>query len=768
MSRWILYHTLTFLDVLRLWPTVQHHIVIVAGICFPILLLLGLKNGHVADLRAELLKSASGRQIVFWSGQQGELLTVDGVRRMEEGDPRIEVVIPEIQRLASVSSIDAAGKKHWAESVTLYSTKPGDPILRQYGVDDARLGKLDVILLQGVAKTLQVKPGDSVTVTLTRAREGIFEEASLDLNVGAIVESNDAESSAVGYLDLETLSRMEQYVMGYQVPEFHWPAFRASAPDTYSSYLILCEKGGDLTEEDLRTLEERGYHVANVESEELRSLYGLLKPEALSELVMYQMAIEGGERNQSLDMAPGQLARMTQADDVFLPWNRPLEVEIEGVQQVMVGLSLPQRTWLRLYLQEKEAGFGFDSPTFSVQLFGGEADDALAHATFTEGANIPLAATRFVAPQPSEIPETPADPPEMTREKPPLIEPVETAKSAAVEAAAESMQPPNEVEAPPMPPTVDGESKSETSEAETTDVTDETTQPSPEAAAGEETSAEPNSDALSSAPTEAKKDGEEKEATDPAPVDRTEMETPANPQTPSPPEPEPVEPATPSVAIVPMDLLAHFHAAKAGRVEYDPNSQLFVALPSEPLFPKARLYAETIDDVPIVVEQLRNDGFAVMSEETRIREIHQQDHSLQLLVVIVGAGVFLFGTITVVSVLLDSTDRKRGTIGILRVMGVSRAGVFYMVFLRSAIIGVLAAAVTVGFGILMALLLEWSPPVDSWMYGWKPVVHLIIRPIDMGIIVVGALLCCMFGSLLPANRASRMDPFDAILEGRFR
>ncbi|KKL12433.1 hypothetical protein LCGC14_2535800, partial [marine sediment metagenome] len=185
-------------------------------------------------------------------------------------------------------------------------------------------------------------------------------------------------------------------------------------------------------------------------------------------------------------------------------------------------------------------------------------------------------------------------------------------------------------------------------------------------------------------------------------------------------------------------------------------------------FDKARLYANTIDDVPSIVEQLHGRGFAVMSEATRITEIHKQDYSLQLLVLIVGVGVFLFGTVTVVSVLLDSTERKRGTLGILRVMGVSRFGVFYMVFLRAAIIAILAAAVTIGVGYAAVWFLGWQPPVSSHWNTWKPTISVVIHPEDLLIVVAGSLACCGLGALLPARRASRMDPFDAIVEGRFR
>jgi ABC-type antimicrobial peptide transport system permease subunit len=160
--------------------------------------------------------------------------------------------------------------------------------------------------------------------------------------------------------------------------------------------------------------------------------------------------------------------------------------------------------------------------------------------------------------------------------------------------------------------------------------------------------------------------------------------------------------------------------------------------------------------------------FAVMSESTRITEIHEQDRSLRLLVWVVGAGVFLFGVITVVSVLLDSTDRKRGTIGILRVMGVSRPGVFYLVVFRAAAIGLLAGFATFVAGFALAHVIGWKPDSAMWYLSWKPVIKIDVSTQDAIIVVLGALGCSCFGAIIPAWRASRLDPFDAIVEGRFR
>ena len=156
-----------------------------------------------------------------------------------------------------------------------------------------------------------------------------------------------------------------------------------------------------------------------------------------------------------------------------------------------------------------------------------------------------------------------------------------------------------------------------------------------------------------------------------------------------------------------------------------------------------------------------------MSESGRISEIHQQDASLNLLVVVVGIGVFLFGILTVFSVLLDSTDRKRGVIGILRVMGVSRGGVFFLVLLRAAAIGILAGALAglAGWGIEQILGVDF--PADSLFFQWKPTISVIIHSADVLLVMAGAIACAAIGAIIPAWKASRLDPFDAIVEGRF-
>jgi hypothetical protein len=527
-------------------------------------------------------------------------------------------------------------------------------------VDVLAENEKSLVLAEEVARTLGIRAGDTVTVTVQRMHEGTVEKASIDLKV----KRTAPLGAEIGYVDINLITAMEQYVQGFQVREFGWPAFAAAAADEYDGYLIFCEKTNPLTNEDLRTFRERGYVIKQIQDKELVQLYGLLIPESKDKLMVYRLAAHGGGREQwqRLRIAPSEIVRLIDADVVVVPWSDPKVLAVNGVKHRVIGFSIPERTWLKLYLGTQHIVHHYETDTFTIAL------------PFVAGATARKASLQY-------------------------------ANEATL--ALQVVMPAKPTGAKPKPA------------------------PTPASSAAEKS-------------------------------------TPAAKTGPNAKQPSPDKPPGLPLAVVPVDLLAYLHAFDGGRVEYDAIRRLFVPTPREPTFERARLYANTIDDVPSVVDKLKERQFAVMSQSTRISEIHQQDFSLRLLVLIVGAGVFLFGVVTVVTVLLDSTERKRGTIGILRVMGVPRAAVFYMVFLRAAVIGSFAAGVTLGLGYLAGQVLGWEPSPDAMWGTWKPIIKVIIKPEDMILVVVGALACCGLGSLIPAFRASRLDPFDAIVEGRFR
>jgi ABC-type antimicrobial peptide transport system permease subunit len=98
-------------------------------------------------------------------------------------------------------------------------------------------------------------------------------------------------------------------------------------------------------------------------------------------------------------------------------------------------------------------------------------------------------------------------------------------------------------------------------------------------------------------------------------------------------------------------------------------------------------------------------------------------------------------------------------------MGMSRAGVFYVVLIRALIIGLLAALLSLALGFGFAWLLGPGPRELGWWIPWRAV-SVVFLEIDLITVVVGALACAGVGALVPAWRAGTIDPFDAIMEGR--
>lgn len=640
LARFRYYTSLAISDLIRLWSSTQHHVVIVAGICLPILLLLGLKRGHVEELRRELMTSPTGRQIVFWASQEGELLNASGLDTLQARLDGAELMIPDQQRVVSARH-SAAGQPL---TLTLYSTRKGDPILGQYHADVLQANEKAIVLPNNVAEALRVGTGDTVEITVRREVSGQDETATVGLVVKGLYPAG-GDKSDIGYVESGVLSSFEQFVRGYAVPDFNWQAAPVAIPDTYAAYLYLFEKGQALTRDDMEYLANRGLKTEEIDPSQPWELTAFIKPDAMTRLRVLRIFSESSMTDQArrLSLAPSELTEVLSIpDDIAIPWNVPLEAKCDGASATLVGFSLPRRCWLRTDLVTEDLAFPFDASTISVAWPFRASVSGESTALRISGEN------ELVLPQ-----------------------------------SAAGLQRPT---AQPLP--AEGDRQLSTHAAE--------------------------------------------------------------------------------VAIVPVDFLARMTSLRHGLAIYDPQTKLIAPVPATVVFEKVRLFAKTIDDVPSLAEQLYSAKFAVQSEDARIQEIHEQDSSLRLLVFVVGLGVFLFGVLTVISVLVDSTDRKRGTLGILRVMGVSKLGVFWIVVLRAAVIGFLAGCLSVVFGKFLAAFLEWPAPVNSMLASWKPTVRISLTPQDVLLVFLGALICAAVGAIYPATRASRIDPFDAIVEGRFR
>lgn len=628
MRRWTYFGELAYRDFVRLWSSTQHHVIIIAGIVLPLLLLLGLKRGNVAELRADLLKTPTARQITFWSGLRSDLLmTASSLESIRHDSPGIEVIIPDSERLMDLSNPRKSNTAPIA--MTMYASRPGDPLLAQAGCELTEAEPHGVVVSAGLAEKLEIKVGDMITSTIHRTTRAGDQSATTSVRVVGVL-AQQGQVSDIGYVDFRFLDQCEQWIRGFKVESLGWPASADPVPARYGEYLLFTEGTLGLADDDRKTLNDRGFVISEIRQDAVKPLFNLLNEESKTRLGVWRLTPEGSTPANPvvLPNTGSDIETVTSADDVVLPWPAPRQDSPDA--PLFVGVSLKKRSWLRQYLRKPFYAFEpvMDGPQV-IQVGQQSGKEKLV----CKGCDIPL----------------------------------------------------------------------------------DIVNPAREESAGRD--------------------------------DASGSET--------------------GMRIVPVQLLARLEAFERGDAVYDESLRLFVEVPRPAVYGKARAFVGTIDQVPSAVEWLVDRGFSVMSESGRISEVHKQDSSLQLLVWVVGLGVFLFGIVTVFSVLVDSTDRKRGVLGILRVMGMSRGGVFAMVLLRAAAIGIIAGMVAVVAGFGIASFLEWSPPASMPFAAIKPRVSIILGVGDIVVVLVGAVLCAAIGALLPAWKASRLDPFDAIIEGRF-
>ena len=669
-----LYTDFAIKDVFRLWSASQLQVIIIAGICLPILMLLGLKNGHVADLREDLVTSPTGRQVIFWSAKEGDFLTKEVLHNLGNEIPNVDMIIPDCQKLVFASGgSEGIGEGKQRQPLTLYSTAPGDPILQQFGADigsPSDLSLKPVVLQQSAAEVLGLAVGDEFDFLVKRRLGADEEEHVIQSVVTSIVSTGSSDKGLVGYANIEMMAGLEKYSSGGAVDELGIAAMPSlRAVDRYQEMLFICfrDAESDLSDADFEFLSERGLKAVETNDPEVATLYGNLKTAAKDKIKIYNVRFKEKDAVGYIRDNPSLLTRNTQArDDLALRWCSPKVVSINGQKMRFVGLTLPTKKqeggWLQTFLNDDTYWFTYEESAKTPMIVRGRK----SVVALCEGREVPLAVGLNV-----------------------LLE--------------------------KMVPIISESSKTDLVNQESQK--DDTSEINP--ALKEE---------LATSQSQKKEDV------------RT--------------------------VFVPVSLLAFVDQFALGDVVLEKVKNCFIPTPKPIAFTKARMYTRTIDDVPSASNSLAEKRFAVLSEVSRIAEIQEQDGSLRVLVLVVALGVFIFGVITVFSVLVDSTDRKKGLIGILRVMGVSGPGVFVFLLVRAIVIGVMAAGLCCAIGVFLASVLSSTFNEASFL-SWLPQIHVVLRSEEYGVVTLGAILCASLGVLIPALKASRLDPFDALMEGQF-
>jgi lipoprotein-releasing system permease protein len=138
----------------------------------------------------------------------------------------------------------------------------------------------------------------------------------------------------------------------------------------------------------------------------------------------------------------------------------------------------------------------------------------------------------------------------------------------------------------------------------------------------------------------------------------------------------------------------------------------------------------------------------------------------KLMMYVILTLIIVVAAFNVSSALIMMVREKTKDIAILKAMGATRASLRRIFLGKGLVIGIVGIGLGTAAGLLACLLLARYQfiqlPGDVYFLTTLPVQ---IQATDLGSIILGTLLICIFASIFPAKQAARMNPVDAIRYG---
>jgi hypothetical protein len=106
-------------------------------------------------------------------------------------------------------------------------------------------------------------------------------------------------------------------------------------------------------------------------------------------------------------------------------------------------------------------------------------------------------------------------------------------------------------------------------------------------------------------------------------------------------------------------------------------------------------------------------------------------------------------------------DRRR-EIGVLRAIGASRGHIRAVILGEAAVVGLASGVLGLILALLMAWLCDWYCAAHLPDFPFKPATFFHFSAFNCAGVVLFALLFCLAGALLPAQRAAKLDPAKAL------
>lgn len=161
--------------------------------------------------------------------------------------------------------------------------------------------------------------------------------------------------------------------------------------------------------------------------------------------------------------------------------------------------------------------------------------------------------------------------------------------------------------------------------------------------------------------------------------------------------------------------------------------------------------------------QLRQDGFQVMSMESVVTVANRVVTAVTVMFTLIGGIALLVATIGIANTMVMAIYERTREIGILKAMGASSGEIRQMFMLEAGFIGLIGGVVGLLLGWLLGLGLNVVIPIYL-RYRELPVrgdFFVVTLTLAVGAVVFATFIGLVAG-LLPAQRAAKLDPLEAL------
>lgn len=170
---------------------------------------------------------------------------------------------------------------------------------------------------------------------------------------------------------------------------------------------------------------------------------------------------------------------------------------------------------------------------------------------------------------------------------------------------------------------------------------------------------------------------------------------------------------------------------------------------------------ESKEKLAQIKQELTNMGYSSISEDDYISSIKLFFNAITVILTIFGVIALITASIGIVNTLLMSVQERTREIGLMKAMGLSSGRIFTLFSLEAVSLGFWGGMLAAGLAVVI------KQTVNPWagrnFLSGLPGFNLIeLNPLYVGVIVMIVMVVAFLAGTLPAKRATKQDPIQAL------